>query len=698
MIQYKKMFLTLALMALLITSACAAKSDSQYINDLESQIEELATELESAQTGEFDNEVVAELQEQLQEAQDELAAAQGSDDYEKFDVEFKNPETLTYMTIGEPLTLDPAVMYDTASSGVIRQLYDTLTFPKKSSVDEFVPMLATDWTVSEDALTYTFEIREGVTFHAGGTLEPHDVAYTFHRNLLSGWDFLEMGGPMGLYFDVFFNGEAPYSEYGIGSVESEIGLINAPGVGGDDLALCQRIQEVVVADDEAGTVTMHLAYPAGFFMQLVSQPWVGIMDMEWMADQGAWDGDCATWRDYYAIDQSGTALYEMENGTGPYMLDHWTHGEETVLTANEDWWVEEPLWDGSTIDGVPSLKTVVVKLAEEWGTRLAAVQAGDTDLFDAEIAFAAQTDKMVQEWIDFQTGVADVHNPEGILRLVQGLPGTSSVDLFMNFDVNTEGGNPWIGSGQLDGAGIPPDFFSDVHVRRAFNYCFDRETFISDVRQGEAITHRGPIISGMLGYVEDSEVFDFDLAKCEEEFKLAFDGKLWEEGFMLSLLHNSGNDSRRIGNEILRDTIMSINDKFIITIAQLPWPTYGAERRVGRIPIHQTGWLEDFHHPHNWVIPYMSCNGYFSSQQNLPEELCGRWDEMINEAVYLSGPDPAAAAALYAQLQAEAVEQAIDIYIHQPTGRHYEQMWVEGWYFHPTFGDPYYAGMSKVAP
>jgi peptide/nickel transport system substrate-binding protein len=54
----------------------------------------------------------------------------------------------------------------------------------------FVPQLAEEvpslenGLISEDGLTYTFNIREGVTFHEGGTLEPHDVAYTFQRGLL----------------------------------------------------------------------------------------------------------------------------------------------------------------------------------------------------------------------------------------------------------------------------------------------------------------------------------------------------------------------------------------------------------------------------------------------------------------------------------------------------------------------------------
>ena len=73
------------------------------------------------------------------------------------------------------------------------------------------------------------------------------------------------------------------------------------------------------------------------------------------------------------------------------------------------------------------------------------------------------------------------------------------------FQINNEGGNPYLGSGQLDGDGIPPDFFSDIHVRKAFNYCFDWEAFIAEVYQGEAVQNYGPFNAGLIGYDPDAQ-------------------------------------------------------------------------------------------------------------------------------------------------------------------------------------------------
>ena len=668
--------LGLLVLVSMILGACAPAQDPR--------VAELEAALATAQASGQTSEELAALQQQLAEAQ---AAASGPQ-YESYSADFKNPDTLTNLWIGEPETLDTAIMYDSPGIVIARHLYDGLLFLKGSAVDEYVPMLADEWSISDDGLTYTFHIREGVKFHQGGTLEAHDVAYTFHRNMLLGWDSLGAGGPMGLFF------EPMLETLGIGAA-GDGGTLDA--VGGDDVKVCEAIKNTVVADDATGMVTIKLAYPAAYFPQLLVQPWSGIMDKEWMIEQGNWDDDCATWRTWYMPEVSATQLYSAENGAGPYMLDHWTPGQEVVLKAFEDYWLKEPLWEGSTIDGVPEIGTVVIKLVEEWGTRLAMVEAGDADTLDHEIAFASQIDPMIKTKYTWSDGewIEEEVNPDGILKLYTQMPASNTDDIFLNFDIPTEGGNPYIGSGQLDGLGIPPDFFSDIHVRKAFNYCFDRDTYIAEVRQGEAFPHRGPIIEGMVGYEADSPIYEYDLAKCEEELKLAWDGQVWENGFTMSFLYNTGNDSRRIASEILADGLVQVNSNISIGITNLPWATYMAARRSGRLPLHQTGWIEDYHHPNNWVNPYMSCSGDWSKRQHFPDEMCGAWDETMAAAVRET--DPAKAEAMYQGLQSEAMDQAIDVFIAQVTLRRYVQSWIDGFYYNPLFGDdPYMAALVKV--
>jgi len=98
--------------------------------------------------------------------------------------EIKNPDTIVFYTIGEPKTLDPADAYDTASGEVIFSIYDGLITYKGADTETFYPSLATDWSVSDDSLTWTFNLRENVKFSNGNDFTAEDVKYSFDRVLI----------------------------------------------------------------------------------------------------------------------------------------------------------------------------------------------------------------------------------------------------------------------------------------------------------------------------------------------------------------------------------------------------------------------------------------------------------------------------------------------------------------------------------
>jgi len=110
--------------------------------------------------------------------------------------------------------------------------------------------------------------------------------------------------------------------------------------------------------------------------------------------------------------------------------------------------------------------------------------------------------------------------------------------------------NPYLGSGVLDGNGIPANFFSDPHVRKAFAYAFDWETYARDLYNTEAVQSFELPLAGMPGFDPNAPHYVFDLAKSEEEFKASTltspDGKsLWDIGFRLQMLYNQGNTVRQ---------------------------------------------------------------------------------------------------------------------------------------------------------
>ncbi|MCA9906869.1 MAG: ABC transporter substrate-binding protein, partial [Anaerolineae bacterium] len=83
------------------------------------------------------------------------------------------------VTFSWPTFIDPAVGNDFSSSTSLVNLYDTLVFPNKDGGID--PWVAESWAVSDDGLTYTFNLRQGVMFHDGTELLASDVVYSFNR-------------------------------------------------------------------------------------------------------------------------------------------------------------------------------------------------------------------------------------------------------------------------------------------------------------------------------------------------------------------------------------------------------------------------------------------------------------------------------------------------------------------------------------
>jgi peptide/nickel transport system substrate-binding protein len=265
-----------------------------------------------------------------------------------------------------------------------------------------------------------------------------------------------------------------------------------------------------------------------------------------------------------------------------------------------------------------------------------------------------------------------------------------------NFAINAEGGNEFIGSGQLDGAGIPPDFFSDIHVRRGFSYCFDWDAYLKEAQQGEAVQSRGPIARGLSGYTEDSPVYARDIEKCREELAQAWGGQLPETGFSLSVAYNEGGTARQIAGQILAAGLQEANPKYKLDTMKLEWPTMLDNMNQRRLPITFAGWYEDYHDASNWVHPYMHAkSGAYAPNQGFPPEMVEKYTGLVDQA--LAETDAAKREAIYRELQQLAHDDAIDLFLAQMLGRTYMRREVSGWFFSPLQPSFQYYNLSKGA-
>ena len=460
-----------------------------------------------------------------------------------------NISTFTYDTFNQQITLDPVWAFNWPSFMTIEQLYEPLTFYKGSSTTELVPIIAAALpTVSVDGLTYTYPIRNGITFHNGDPLTPADVQYTFLRSLIT-----DRAGGSGFLFLPELLGTGSTRD-GTGKLKTEL-IDQICGYNG-------MKQAVTVNGNE---VTFHLTHAFAPFQQVVSGAQSDIVDKKFIADHGGWPGctgnrdtDEANFQKYNnPPNESKTALFDIENGSGPFMLQKWDKvAKITTMVAYPNYWQGDPFQNGS-------FRTLIFKEISgpsSFGPRLLDLKNGQADVID----------------LGAPSNLLSVHSISGA-RSVEKLPTLGINSFFFNFDIKQPGGsNTLIGSGKLDGNGIPPDFFRDIHIRRALNYLFDNDLFLSRAYNGFAVTPATPNIQGLPffnpeqpGVSEAAGIKDFEkdhaLQKAADEFKLAFGGTLnnpgpvWTNGFAFTILYPSGNQARQIAANILQAGLLALN-------------------------------------------------------------------------------------------------------------------------------------------
>ncbi|HUG15180.1 MAG TPA: ABC transporter substrate-binding protein [Thermomicrobiales bacterium] len=90
--------------------------------------------------------------------------------------------TMIILAEHEVSSLSPDDIGTWVHTAIVRQMHDGLT--EIDEMFEVVPSLATSWEISDDGLTYTFNLHDGVLFHDGEACTSEDVVYTyeFHMN------------------------------------------------------------------------------------------------------------------------------------------------------------------------------------------------------------------------------------------------------------------------------------------------------------------------------------------------------------------------------------------------------------------------------------------------------------------------------------------------------------------------------------
>ena len=537
--------------------------------------------------------------------------------------EIKNRDMFVIATTFDIASVDPAYAYDTSSSGQLLNIYETLIKFDTDSTSEFVPCLATEWTISDDGKTYRFKIRDGVSFHNGNPLTPEDVEYSFERGMVQDYVL----GPQWMFFEPLF---------GLGTYTSRTE---------DGLIPLDEIKGKIEVDGQ--WVQFNLATPYEPFLQILASSWGSVVDMDWCVENGDWNG---TEESYEALNNpvpGGSPIHSITNGTGPFTLELWEPGIQIVLVRNDDYW------------GTPaSFERVITQIVDEWSTRKLMLELGDADCIFVP-----------------SSGIQETKEMPGIL-VYENVPTLLNQALFFQFDIDPY--STLIGSGQLDGNGIPIDFFSDVDVRKGFAYAFDWDTYIDEALTGYGQQITSPIVDGIPYYRPDWPSYELDLAKAEEHLRAAWDGLLWENGFEMTLVYASGDITGKIACEILQDNLFQINPLFRVNLQLMAWPTILDDMVLGRLPMYLNGWQADYPDPHNFVFAYMHSKGTFANSQEYSNEEA---DDLIEQAI--SSSSHSERQLLYDQIAELYYDEVPSIMVCQFLGVFFFRDWIQGFVYNP---------------
>ncbi len=546
----------------------------------------------------------------------------------------KNPDTFILADFGTVRTLDPSVAYDNVGRQRILEMYEPLIFFDGSSTDKYIPLVAKEVAtvanggISKDGKTYTFTIRKGIKFHDGSELTPEDVVYSFKRNMIADPD----GGPMWMLLEALT---------GSGNTRDKDGKI-VPGI-------FEKIDKCIEARGDKVIFTLPQAYPP--FMGILTYTSSVAMSKKWCIANKCWDGNIANAAKYNDPKPGKEPLQRIENGTGPYKMKSWKSSQEFVFERFDGYWGKKPC-----------IKTGIVKYVKEWSTRKLMLQNGDVD----------------------RAVVPTPNYPE--VKQMKGLkflkvPQLSITCAMFCQKIKPEG-NPNIGSGKLDGEGIPPTFFSDINVRKAFLHSFDRKTYKKDVFNDFVIMPSSPNIEG-LAYHKDVPVYEFSKEKATELMKKAWGGKVWEKGFKMTITHNTGRVDRQAAAKMIAENVMALNPKFKIEVRAIEWKDYTVKYRQYEFPIFIIGWGADYPDPHNFMYTFMHSKGVYGKYMAYSNP---KVDKLAKAGI--NNTDPAKRQEVYHQLQQLWYEEAIGIPVYQQIVLRAYRDNITGYVANPMNSDP----------
>ena len=235
-----------------------------------------------------------------------------------------------------PETLDPALNAAVDGGNTLITIEEPLLIIDENN--EVQPGQAESYEVSDDGLTWTFHMRDGLKWSDGSDLTAADFEYSFKR----------LASP---------DTAAPYAETVVGMIDGYQDAIGNPDADGNTTTDPDWDALNVHASEDGKTLTVQLAYPCSYFDKLAS--FVATSPVQQATVEANGDSWC-TEPDTYVCN-------------GPYMITEWIPSERIVLSKNP-YYVGG--WDSSKIVS----DTITLLLLEDSSASYAAYNSGEAQL------------------------------------------------------------------------------------------------------------------------------------------------------------------------------------------------------------------------------------------------------------------------------------------------------------------------------
>lgn len=243
--------------------------------------------------------------------------------------------TFVFGASADPSSLDPAFASDGESFRVSRQIFEGLVGVKPGTADP-APLLAESWEQSDDGLSYTFTLKEGVTFHDGTDFNAEAVCFNFDRQ--NNFTGVAQSDSLAYYWGKLMRGFADTGTSIYGGCEAN-------------------------GDYEA---TITLTQPFAGFIPALSLPAFAIQSPaaleEYNADEVGGTSEAPTLSEY---------AQGHPTGTGPFQFDSWEPGAQVTLNAYQDYWGEQG-----------DVQQIIFRTLGDTTARRQALESGSIDGYD----------------------------------------------------------------------------------------------------------------------------------------------------------------------------------------------------------------------------------------------------------------------------------------------------------------------------